>query len=199
MINKENKADENNSSAKKMYISDKYSKMKNIDWEEAQRRRATTQEIKSCLFQNEELVERQSSASYEDSQRTSPEDRGGNKLKEKANEPYGLSVKLGNMGQQAQKEHPFGTCISDLYNHSWSCRINKWVWVPKGRALVATDLGLGFQARSEEIKRFRGQAKKIVRIKKDRGTDNRLFVEVVSGSTMYDRDGQPSYAGFQAG
>lgn len=74
----------------------------------------------------------------------------------------------------AQKAFAFGTCLEHLYNHSWSCKTNRWVWVTKGNALVAADLGFGYPARREEIARFRGAAGRIYRVKSG-GIDKRSF------------------------
>lgn len=43
---------------------------------------------------------------------------------------------------------------------------------------MVTELGLGFPAKREEIERFGGQARRVVRVKVS-STDSRSFVQVV--------------------
>ncbi|RLM75223.1 hypothetical protein C2845_PM15G04920 [Panicum miliaceum] len=50
---------------------------------------------------------------------------------------------------------PFGSCIDDLFSHSWSDTRGTWLWVPRGAALTAVEKGLGFPAKREEIQRTR--------------------------------------------
>lgn len=102
------------------------------------------------------------------------------------------------MGSVAQREHPFSTCLCDLYNHSWSLKTERWLRVPRGSALVAAELGLGYLAKKEEIKRFGSKAKRVVKINKRVDRDKRLFVEVVYGKMSW-RDGQSSSTAFNPG
>jgi hypothetical protein len=51
--------------------------------------------------------------------------------------------------------------------------------VPKGKALMAAERGLGFPARREEIQRFGGASRRIVRVT-PRKVDERSFAEVVT-------------------
>ena len=49
--------------------------------------------------------------------------------------------------------HPFGSCVEDLFNHSYSKPAQvQWLWAPKSRILDAVEVG--FPARREEILRF---------------------------------------------
>jgi hypothetical protein len=74
---------------------------------------------------------------------------------------------------------PFGTCINHLFAHSWSDPVGCWVWVRKGAALEAAELGLGFPARREEIHKFRYKSRRVIRVS-SRTTDERSFAEVVA-------------------
>lgn len=67
--------------------------------------------------------------------------------------------------------------------------------MPKGKALVAADLGLGYLAKREEIARFGTRARKIIKIK-HRGIDQRSFAEVAR-EKMQGKGGQSGYAGYQ--
>jgi hypothetical protein len=53
------------------------------------------------------------------------------------------------------------------------------VWVRKGAALEAADLGLGFPARREEIQNFGYKSRRVLRVT-SRNTDERSFAEVVA-------------------
>jgi hypothetical protein len=54
-----------------------------------------------------------------------------------------------------------------------------WIWVPKGGALAAVELGLGFSARQEKIRRYDGSSRRLVRVA-NKQINNRTFAEVVS-------------------
>jgi hypothetical protein len=51
--------------------------------------------------------------------------------------------------------------------------------VPKGKALTTAERGLGFPERREEIQRFGGASRRIVRVT-PRKVDERSFAEVVT-------------------
>jgi hypothetical protein len=59
--------------------------------------------------------------------------------------------------------YSFGTCVDDLYNHSWRDKVGSWLWVPKGEALAAVKSGQGFLAKHSEILRFSHNSRKIVK------------------------------------
>jgi hypothetical protein len=79
----------------------------------------------------------------------------------------------------SKPRYPYGTCISDIFSHSWSDPVGRWVWVKRGAALEAADLGLGFPARRDEIQRFGHRSRRVVRSRVS-STDNRSFAEVVA-------------------
>jgi hypothetical protein len=74
-------------------------------------------------------------------------------------------------------KYPYGTCMSHLVSHSWSNPVGSWLWVPRGGALAAAELGLGFPARREEIQRFGGNNRRVVRVASKRVGDC-TFAEV---------------------
>jgi hypothetical protein len=73
--------------------------------------------------------------------------------------------------------YPFGTCVEDLFSHSWTDRVGSWFWFPKGSVLAAAEKGLGFPATKHEIQRFGEGCRRVVRIN-PKTVDNRSFVEV---------------------
>jgi hypothetical protein len=79
----------------------------------------------------------------------------------------------------SEPKYPYGTCINHMFSHSWSDPVGYWVWVRKGAALEAADLGLGFPARSEEIQRFGHRSRRVVRVRAS-NIDERSFAEVVA-------------------
>jgi hypothetical protein len=81
--------------------------------------------------------------------------------------------------------HPFGTCIDDLYSHSWSDRVGVWLWVPRNKALVAADLKLGFPARESEIRKFGSSARRIIKTT-PRKVDGRSFAAVAKMDRGWD-------------
>jgi hypothetical protein len=81
-----------------------------------------------------------------------------------------------------EPKYPYDTCINHLFSHSWSDPVGYWVWVKKGAALEAADLGLGFPARSEEIQRFGHKSRRVVRVRVS-NIDERSFAEVVAMNT----------------
>lgn len=85
----------------------------------------------------------------------------------------------------AEPNYPFGTCIEDMYSHSWSDRVGLWLWVPKGAALVAEEKNLGYPARRSEIQRFGWSAKRIFKVT-PRRVDGRSFAEVVKMDKGWD-------------
>jgi hypothetical protein len=62
----------------------------------------------------------------------------------------------------SKPKFPYGTCIEHLYSHSWSNPGGFWIWVKKGEALAAADLGLGFPAR-REVRRFGSGSRRVTR------------------------------------
>jgi hypothetical protein len=82
----------------------------------------------------------------------------------------------------SQPTYPFATCLSHIYSHSWSNPRKSWIWVPKGGALVAAKLGLGFPARREEIWRLGGRSRRVVRVV-NKQVDDRSFAEVAAMDT----------------
>jgi hypothetical protein len=76
-------------------------------------------------------------------------------------------------------KYPYDTCISHLFSHSWSDRVDCWVWVRKGAALEAADLGLGFPAKREEIQKFGYKSRRVVSVRAS-STDERSFAKVVA-------------------
>jgi hypothetical protein len=103
----------------------------------------------------------------------------------------------------SEPRYPYGTCISDLFSHSWSDPVGRWVWVKKGAALEVADLGLGFPARREEIQRFGHRNRRVVRVRAS-CTDKRSFAEVVAmnpgrGRGQMHRGGAPSRPGGRGG
>jgi hypothetical protein len=75
--------------------------------------------------------------------------------------------------------YPFGTCIEHLFAHSWSNLVGVWIWVKKGDALTATELGLGFPARREEVRRFGSWSRRVIRTT-TKEVDGRTFAEVAA-------------------
>jgi hypothetical protein len=95
-----------------------------------------------------------------------------------------------NLSQEAHSspvdpEYPFGTCVDDLYSHSWSDRVGVWLWIPKGSALVAADGDLGFPARKSEIQKFGWRAQRVVRVTLKK-IDGRSFEAVVKMDRGWD-------------
>jgi hypothetical protein len=86
--------------------------------------------------------------------------------------------------------HPFGTCVEDLFSHSWSNRAGSWLWVPKGSVLAAVERGLGHPATKNEIQKFGGACRRVVRVNPKR-VDSRSFVEVAG----MDRGRDPNRSG----
>lgn len=127
-------------------VKDCYSKIKNLSWEEMQWRRENVQEIKRLLFQNNE-----SEQEWKEEERSLENTKKEKKLEFIVQEEN--RTKSDGPKVQAQ-QFPFGTCLEHLYNHSWSNPTKRWVWVPKGCALVAAELGLGHPAKREEVERF---------------------------------------------
>jgi hypothetical protein len=78
-----------------------------------------------------------------------------------------------------EPKYPYGTCMSHLVSHSWSDPAGSWLWVPRGGALAAAELGLGFLARREEIQRFGWNSRRVVRVASKR-VDDRTFAEVAT-------------------
>jgi hypothetical protein len=76
-------------------------------------------------------------------------------------------------------KYPHGTCIEHLYSHSWSNPGGVWIWVKKGEALAVADLGLGFPARREEVRRFGSGSRRVTRTTSKK-VDGRSFVEVAT-------------------
>jgi hypothetical protein len=89
--------------------------------------------------------------------------------------------------------YPFGTCIEHLFTHSWSNTAGSWIWVKKGEALSAAELGLGFPARKEEIRRFGSASRRITRAL-PKWVDDRSFAEVAAMDAGRGR-GQPKRGG----
>jgi hypothetical protein len=85
----------------------------------------------------------------------------------------------------SKPNYPYGTCIDDLYAHSWSNKAGSWLWVPKGTALVATENKLGFPARKSEIQRLGWSARRIFRVV-PRKVDGRSFAAVVKMDRGWD-------------
>jgi hypothetical protein len=52
--------------------------------------------------------------------------------------------------------------MSHLVSHSWSDPVGTWLWVPRGDVLAAAELGLGFPARREEIRKFGWNSRRVV-------------------------------------
>jgi hypothetical protein len=105
----------------------------------------------------------------------------------KMNNSRGLNEKSTNTswarpGSPIRPKFPYGTCMSHLVSHSWSDPIGSWLWVPRGEALVAVEHGLGFPARREEILRFEGNSRRVVRIT-SKQVDDRTFAEVAAMDT----------------
>jgi hypothetical protein len=103
--------------------------------------------------------------------------------------------------------YPFGTCVEDLFSHSWSDRVGSWFWFPKGLVLVAAEEGLGFPATKSEIRRFGSNCRRVVCVKPKR-VDDRSFAEVAvmdrgrdlgragsSNSRLGDRGGPGRFGG----
>lgn len=63
-------------------------------------------------------------------------------------------------------------------SHSWSDPVGVWIWVRKGQALATTEQGLGFTARREEIQRFGGASRRVVRTT-SKQVDERTIAKVV--------------------
>lgn len=85
-----------------------------------------------------------------------------------------------------QQKFEYGTCVEDIYHHSWLNTAGCWLRVPKG---VELNPDLGFPARASEVRRFAHLAKRLVRIT-PRFVDSRSFVDAVVGGRMDRRGGQ---------
>jgi hypothetical protein len=100
-------------------------------------------------------------------------------------------------------KYPFGTCLDHIYSHSWSNTVGVWLWVRKGEALTAADLGLGYPARREEIRRFGSFSRRVTRVEAKQ-TDGRSFAEVAAmdagrGRGPMKRGGMGTRSGDRAG
>lgn len=82
----------------------------------------------------------------------------------------GRSPKLKSKPRQS---HPYGTCLEDLYDHSWSRRVERRLWIRKGWELQPD---LGFSATKSEVVRFGWSARQIHKIL-ERVVDTRSFAE----------------------
>jgi hypothetical protein len=79
----------------------------------------------------------------------------------KTEKPQGVPT---NYSQSAQASpgkptYPYGTCIEDLYSHSWMDSVGSLLWFSKGSVLAAAEQGLGFHlqnVRSRDLGGGRG-------------------------------------------
>jgi hypothetical protein len=80
-------------------------------------------------------------------------------------------------GCPVKSTYPSGTCVEDLFSHSWSDRIGSLFWFTNGSVLAAAERGLGFPATKREIQRFGEGCRRVVRVN-PKIVDNRSFAEV---------------------
>jgi hypothetical protein len=64
-------------------------------------------------------------------------------VRENVFEKFSSEAQLHDAGP-SKPNYPYGTCIDDLYAHSWLNSAGSWLWVPKGTALVAAENKLWF-------------------------------------------------------
>jgi hypothetical protein len=122
--------------------------------------------------------------------RTERNEKSGMKQAEREGVRENLFNKFSNEAQlnvagPTKRNYPYGTCIDDLYAHSWSNRVGTWLWVPKGTTLVAAESKLGFLARKSEIQCFGWNVRKIFRVVSIK-VDRRSFATLIKMDTGWD-------------
>jgi hypothetical protein len=128
--------------------------------------------------------------------------QGTGEEKNNISEDESEKIQKPNSESPERPAYPFGTCIEHLFTHSWSNTAGSWIWVKKGEALSAAELGLGFPARKEEIWRFGSASRRITRAL-PKWVDDRSFAEVAAmdagrGRGLPKRGGMGSRPGDRA-